>query len=184
MSDESDSIAASLRALAITMARLAERVETEAADNPPRKRAHSDVYLIERSSAMLASIARSEYEARKSRRRFIDAELLGEPAWDILLDLFIHQAAGRQVSVTSSALASHAPVTTALRYFSALEECGLIRRLKSNTDARVTFLVLTVEGFRRVGSYLRERARISLDATQLPAVPLDPVPADHHVREK
>ena len=184
MSDESDSVAASLRALAITMARLAERVETDATDNAPGQRAHPDSHLIERNSAMLASIARSEYEARKSRRRFIDAELLGEPAWDILLDLFIHQTAGRHVSVTSSALASHAPVTTALRYFSVLEEYGFIRRLKSKTDARVTFLVLTAEGFHRVGSYLRERTRISLDATQLPAVPLDPVPADNHVRDK
>lgn len=182
MTDERDSVAASLRGLAIKMAKLAERAEMEAADGEPRQRAHPESYLLERSAPMLAEIARSEYEARKCRRRYIDAELLGEPAWDILLDLFIHQVAGRRVSLTSSSLASHAPHATAMRYFSALEQYGFVCRHKSETDARVTFLALTPEGFRRVGEYLRERARTMLDAELPKAIPMGRQSADAHTR--
>jgi len=61
------------------------------------------------------------------------------------------------VSVTSSAIASHAPQTTALRYFAMLEKADLILRQKSKIDARVTFLKLTDEGYSLVAAYLRER---------------------------
>jgi DNA-binding MarR family transcriptional regulator len=107
---------------------------------------------------LLVQIARQEYRARRRRAQHIDPSLLGEPVWDILLDLFINAAENRLVSVTSSAIASQVPPTTALRYFAALEAKGLITRQKSQTDARVTFLKLTNLGFRSVGSYLQERA--------------------------
>ncbi len=182
MNDDPDILAASLRALAITVARLAERAEMKASNDVPRQRAHPDSYLFEQSFAMLASIARSEYEARKRRCRYVDAQLLGEPAWDILLDLFIQQAAGKRVSLTSAALASHTPHATATRYFSALEQHGLVQRRRSDTDARVTFLMLTQEGLRRMGSYLQEQALTMLDADPSRAVPMDGLPSDHHVR--
>jgi len=89
----------------------------------------------------------------------MDPSLLGEPAWDILLDLFIRAAAGRPVSVTSSALASGVPSTTALRYFDRLEGKGMISRRKSPTDGRVTFVDLTAQGHREIGACLEERAK-------------------------
>ena len=122
-----------------------------------------DAVLTERETHALAHVARQEYEARRRRARYIDPSLLGEPAWDILLDLFISAAENRLVSVTSSAIAAQVPQTTALRYFASLVAAGLIRRQKSKTDARVTFLELTDEGRSRVGSYLQDRSEKLLE---------------------
>lgn len=159
MTEFSDSAVASIRSLAVTIVQLTSSAETDLRQNsanscgcPPKR------CSLERDLPLLVQIARQEYEARRRRARHVDPSLLGEPAWDILLDLFINAAENRLVSVTSSAIASQVPVTTALRYFAALETKGLITRQKSQTDARVTFLKLTNQGFRSVGSYLQERA--------------------------
>ena len=62
------------------------------------------------------------YAGRRARTAIFgaDAELFGEPAWDILLDAAIMEGQGRSVSVTSACLAADVPPTTALRYLSAL----------------------------------------------------------------
>ena len=62
------------------------------------------------------TIAEGIYRTRAIRTELLDADLFGEPAWDILVDLFIHQSRGKRVSVTSSCIASRVPPTTALRF--------------------------------------------------------------------
>lgn len=169
MTESSNRAAASIRSLAVMIARLAGSVEGGEAreGTPARRRASPAAHAIERNAPLLAQVARMEYRGRRLRTRHIASSLLGEPTWDILLDLFINAVEGRRVCVTSSALASQAPQATALRHLATLEAEGLIAREKSMADARVTFLLLTEEGFHRVGSYLQERANSML----LPASP-------------
>ena len=65
------------------------------------------------SNKKLATIAGSIYAARRRRLNHFDPSLLGEPAWDMLLDLFANKALGRRVGVTSLCLAADVPQATA-----------------------------------------------------------------------
>src|SRR5690242_16396592 len=67
-------------------------------------------------------IAKWIYSSRQDRPGGGDTRLFGEPAWDIILDIYIHQAKGRSTSITAACIGSHAPATTALRYIDLLCE--------------------------------------------------------------
>jgi len=104
-------------------------------------------YLAE---ARDASVARAVEVYRSRRRRDAafgaDADLFGEPAWDILLDLLDADAHGRRISVTSASLASSVPATTGLRMIAILEERGLVVRTDDPLDRRRSYLSLTGKG--------------------------------------
>ena len=80
----------------------------------------------------------------------------------MLLDLFIHRAGGKRITLTSAAIASKVPYGTAHRHLEHLEALGLVTRTPSETDARVQFLDLSDDGFRRIGSWLRNRLQSRL----------------------
>jgi DNA-binding MarR family transcriptional regulator len=92
-----------------------------------------------------ATRARRLYTMRRARR--LPPDLLGEPAWDMLLDLMVHYARDRQVSITSAAIASGVPPTTALRWIASLEDHGLVERRQSDLDKRVSYVRLSRKGF-------------------------------------
>jgi DNA-binding MarR family transcriptional regulator len=72
--------------------------------------------------------------------------LFGEPAWDILLDLYASEVEGRQVSISSACVASSVPATTALRWLNTLADSGLVARAPDGSDARRSNLELTPLG--------------------------------------
>ena len=145
-----------LRALSLALEEIA--VEYEGSDQRlPRVLGAVDALEVERNADRLAEIAAREYRSRRSRDRHFDRKLFGEPAWDIMIDLFIQQSSGKTVSVTSAAIASQVPVTTALRHLAALQKAGLVERMRSAADARVRLLRLTREGYVRIGSWLMDR---------------------------
>ena len=113
---------------------------------------------LEQRAPKLASVALGELSARRARAAFFRPPILGEPAWNMLLDLFVHQNAGTGVSVTSATIASDAPQATALRYVALMQSEGLIERCSSTTDRRVCYLRLTQEGYRRIGTWLSSYA--------------------------
>ena len=96
-------------------------------------------------STALAKKAGMIARLRRSRERFFtDADdLFGEPAWDLLLDLYAAQAAGMQVSVSSACIAAAVPQTTALRWLKAIEKKAMIVRLRDPFDGRRQFVRLT-----------------------------------------
>jgi DNA-binding transcriptional ArsR family regulator len=145
-----------LRALSLALEEIAEDDE-DGEVKPPKVLGSVDALEVERNADRLAEIAGREYRARRSREGYFDRKLLGEPAWDIMIDLFIQQSSGKTVSVTSAAIASQVPVTTALRHLAALQKAGLVERMRSAADARVKLLRLTREGYMRVGSWLMDR---------------------------
>lgn len=107
----------------------------------------------------LISIARCEYNERLLRTKYIQAELLGEPAWDILVDLFIAKAAGVRISISSACIASRVPYTTALRWLKLLEQNGLIARFDDSDDGRRSWIELTEDGLHRMAAYFRTRRK-------------------------
>ena len=114
--------------------------------------------ITEFTGQLLAQLAKEEYLERLRRRKFLDLGLLAEPAWDILLDLFINHVAGKRVSVTSACIASGVAHTTALRWLGALEEHELVVREADSFDRRRHWVQLTQDGYLKLTRYLTERA--------------------------
>jgi hypothetical protein len=85
-------------------------------------------------------------EITKRRSRLVSAaNLFADPAWFILLDLFVRQHQGLKTSVSSACHASFSPVTTALRHIAILTERNIIQRQYDPVDHRRVYLELTVE---------------------------------------
>jgi DNA-binding MarR family transcriptional regulator len=145
--------ATELRAMAERIHAIAERLEG-AGPFPVIRRAAA---TPERRIPQLASLAELEYRQRRARGSFLPAELLGEPAWDILLDLLVQHASGTRISVTSACLASGVPTSTALRWIAALEAHGFVQRVPSHFDRRVNYIELTAEGLRVLDRCLAAR---------------------------
>ena len=89
-------------------------------------------------------------EVRKRREELLGANLFGEPAWDILLDLFVQRIEGRKTSSTSASIASRAPTTTALRYIAILVNEGLVTKRVGERDLRVQYVELSDKGYRHM----------------------------------
>jgi hypothetical protein len=140
--------AALFRPLAEELMAIAERLRIAAEHD-------TDGTLPDQSTAARASrpghshlaLARKTYALRRKRAAiFGNPDLFGEPAWDILLDLYIAQAEGKQVSVSSACIGSAAPATTGLRWLSVLADHGLVMRENDPEDHRRVLVRLTSAG--------------------------------------
>jgi DNA-binding MarR family transcriptional regulator len=90
-----------------------------------------------------ASAAEGMLEARRIRDEQLGAELFAEPAWDMLLSLFIADEPGGGLAVSELCAASAVPHTTALRWIGSLATAGLVLRRTDERDARRTLISLT-----------------------------------------
>ena len=147
-----------IRSLATTLMRLADSLDQDWDPSNVRSvfRWPSALSRIERNALNLATKARVIAAQRLRRRQFISGDVLGEPGWDMMLDLFMQYAGGAKVSTTSLCIASHVPPSTALRHIAVLEENGYVARSQSERDKRVTFVSLTDQGVLAMGRYLEQ----------------------------
>jgi len=90
---------------------------------------------------------------RQARARFFDAELFGDPAWDMLLDLTAAHGEGARVSVTSLCIAAGVPATTALRWLTQMVESGIFVRLPDPADRRRAFIALSERSLAAMSGY-------------------------------
>ncbi len=93
---------------------------------------------------------------RQLRKRFFDADLFADPAWDMLLDLTAARAEHIRVSVTSLCIASAVPPTTALRWIGQLTDAGLFQRVEDEADRRRVFIALTDSAADAMARYFAE----------------------------
>ncbi|ANC50396.1 hypothetical protein CP97_14710 [Aurantiacibacter atlanticus] len=145
-----------IRNLAESLLRLADCIDQDW-QGPEIKsifRWPNELSKIEKNALNLAEKARQTYERRRLRNKSLPSSLLGEPAWDMLLELFMQYAGGAKVSTTSLCIASGCPPTTALRYVGLMENEGLLKRTPAETDKRLVFVELTDAGVIAIGRYL------------------------------
>ena len=109
---------------------------------------------------LLLSAAMREYKERGFRHDCGFEDFIGEPAWDMLLDFYIHHHSGARISVTSACLASRVASTTALRYINALTDKGWVRRISDQGDKRRDWLDLTEAGVAQVEKYLERKCSV------------------------
>lgn len=103
------------------------------------------------------NLARDELAERQSRRKQFGQELFGEPAWEMLLHLYVARVEGISLATKAVLASSGAPSTTALRHLSLLEAKGLIRRMASQTDQRVILIELTEQALKKFQRYFLSR---------------------------
>lgn len=122
--------------------------------------AYEDVAPVDDERRALKRAAERILGKRRLRERYLGSAVVGEPAFDLLLELFVQEAEGRAVYTTSAAVASGAPLTTALRQIAMLVESGLVRRLPDPIDRRRVIVQLTPEGMRTMTDYLAATQRL------------------------
>lgn len=123
----------------LTLARLIDLGEAPREDIPPEK---------------LTALACRIYDTRRTRARFFNNSLLGEPVWDMLLALYCLPSRGQSLSVTGLCHTAGVPMTTGLRWVRLMEQKGLILREPDPRDGRRVHLVLADHGKQLMSDYL------------------------------
>lgn len=129
---------------------------------PYEPRANGDAPRTDASeTGRLAAFAQEEYANRRRRDGIFRPGIFAEPAWDMLLDLYVQEHLKRSVSIHSLCIAAAVPPTTALRWIGKLVERGLVERQPSVHDNRVIYIALTADGRTEMERYLRPRLHAS-----------------------
>ena len=84
---------------------------------------------------------------RSRRAEFFEPNLFADPAWDILLELYLANLEQRRISVSSLCAASEVPITTGLRWLAALQAEALTAKRDDPLDGRRVYVSLTPKGF-------------------------------------
>lgn len=104
--------------------------------------------------AGLLAEARRLSAGRKARDRVFGRDLFPNPAWNILIELFIAAEEGRNVTIKSACVAAGVPQSTALRHIAHLIEVRLAARAQHPSDARSAYLKLTDGGRAKMVAYI------------------------------
>lgn len=102
-----------------------------------------------------AEIARLLLAQRHSRKRFLPNSLFHEPAWEILLSLYVVHLRGGSLGVKQLVALVDAPVTTSQRWIDQLVHMKLLQRVNDPLDRRRQEISLTDHGAQALENYLR-----------------------------
>ena len=108
-----------------------ENTEVPAVTQPPSEA------LLERAASIL--------RVRRARERLLGRGVMGEPAFDLLLFLYV-QSGQKGASVTSLAGPAGIPYSSAMRWLRYLADKGIVERTDSKADRRAVCVQLTPSG--------------------------------------
>lgn len=101
--------------------------------------------------------ARATLRRRMLRDRlFGPPELFGDPAWEMLIDIFIHECEGTPLPVSSLCVTPSMPLSSALRLCQKLCDAGVVYRIPDPNDGRRSFVGLAPETAHRLRAYFEE----------------------------
>jgi ActR/RegA family two-component response regulator len=89
-----------------------------------------------------AALVRKLIRAESTRAVAIGGKALGDPAWNILLDLVLASLEDRQVAVSSACIVAGVATTTALRLITRMVDDGVLMRVPDEKDGRRHFLAI------------------------------------------
>jgi DNA-binding MarR family transcriptional regulator len=94
-----------------------------------------------------ALLARAEHilRVRRSRERLLGRAMIGEPAYDLLLCLYV-RSGQEHTSLSSLAKRAGIPYSSALRWIAYLADKGFVALTESKSDRRATSIQLTASG--------------------------------------
>ena len=103
---------------------------------------------------MLLQLASSLHQERGVRTESFEKALFGEPAWDILLALYVAAGRGYSMKVSDACYEARVPPTTALRWIEVLQREGHLCRVAHPMDARSSLVEMTSSAIERMNNHL------------------------------
>ena len=101
--------------------------------------------------------ARAVMRRRMLRRQLIGSpELFGEPGWDMLLDLFVHECEGRSLAMSSLCISAGIPTSSAMKLIQKLCDAGILERIPDHRDGRRSLMRLYPGIAHRLSAYFGE----------------------------
>jgi len=94
--------------------------------------------------------ARRVLRVRQQRNAILGADSFRDPAWDMILDLYVQDAGTAGTMISALCIASGVPQTTALRYIYRLAQLGLVQITDHPTDQRRTMVSLSEQARPRI----------------------------------
>jgi DNA-binding MarR family transcriptional regulator len=110
----------------------------------------------ELSSNALLERAQSILRVRAARERMLGRAAIGEPAFDLLLGLYV-RSGQKEPSLTSLARPAGIPYSSAMRWIRYLADKGLVECTESRSDRRATSVQLTPSGRAMMDEFLSVR---------------------------
>jgi len=102
----------------------------------------------------LAEFARQTLMGRAQRNRYFDPVLFSNPAWDILLNLYVAAAEGRALDVLDCCSTSAVPQGVALYWLSYLKQEEMIVEIPAAARPRQTLISLSDQAQTAISAYL------------------------------
>ena len=143
--------AGELRAMAQRLIQMAESSE-DRVDAGSKRSPSRNPFKVH--PARLLALATAISKSRKARCELFGTDLFADPAWDILLGLYIAELKGTRISTTSLCSQASVPQTTGLRWLGHLQKAGLVSGVSCEHDGRVQWRSLTPKGSRLMREYL------------------------------
>ena len=94
--------------------------------------------------------------ARQKRTRLFSPNLFADPAWDMILELFLAELKGQTLATSQLGHKANVPMTTSLRWIEKLEADGWVRRVPDAHDLRRVFVEISERGFDSMRAWLRD----------------------------
>jgi DNA-binding MarR family transcriptional regulator len=110
-------------------------------------------------------VARDTLEYRRRRYRYFPRGMLGEPAFDIMLSLYVAESEQRHVTHTMIAEMAEVPSSSAHRWIDFLAGKRFLDRAKHPFDSRATVLMLTPEGRKSLQSLFDDIVQVGREAS-------------------
>ncbi len=141
--------------------RRADRSGQTAVEDAPRSASPAESSPLQDPSALLRHTLERMSAERQARQRFFDEEVCTGPAWSILVELAHMMMLDKTAYVSSVALGSGIPLTTALRYIDMLVSRKLVEREPDPADRRRVTLRLSDSGSELMRSYIQDIAKLA-----------------------
>lgn len=112
--------------------------------------------VAERAAKTMTNVALAKLMVQISTRRqaMFGTHLFADPAWDIMLDLYVAHQERRLVSAGSACLASGVPQATAMRWIDALVAARLVEEQGDPISGQRMFVRLSARGYERMSAFL------------------------------
>ena len=154
MFDDAPPSAGEVRALAHQLMSWADHLTAQVRSGPGTGREMTE----EERHDLILGLAAAAREARRLRAAIFSGIAIGDPNWDVLLDLFIQEMNGFRTSLDHLALTGDLPAATVYQCVDALAGLELLERTPDRFDSRVVWLSLSAKGHQGMFDLIEQAA--------------------------
>jgi DNA-binding MarR family transcriptional regulator len=125
-------------------------------DRSPKEEGALDFGQVDRldQERTMQELARTILRSRKRRSDEFSATIFGEPAWEMLLELFVQESAGASTTTVLLHAGTKMPQSAVERWIRHLENCDLLVRRSHPVDPETEFVELTDDARQALERYL------------------------------